>query len=183
MEWKILIVKRCYSLNFFFLSNILNKMPCVEKKADAEGWCLTLLRRPVLSTGRGDSGLLGVSGAGATEFAEGEPSPPPGMDTELHRGLLPLKNCLFSALNRSTLASRSRQSRRLSFRASCRRLNARSLAMTWESGMPNAFGADSEGKGGETGAASGSCPKWRSRTISTEGNGWFSLKSKQGAVE
>lgn len=98
-----------------------------------------------MSRNVGDSGLTGVSntGAGATELAEGDPGAPV-MEEELTSGLLPLKNWRFSARKRSTLASRSRQSRRLSFRASCCRLWARSLAMTWDSGMLNAFGFDSE---------------------------------------
>lgn len=91
----------------------------------------------------GDVGLVWPSeaGAGATEL----PGPPPGPAGEPSAGLPPLKNCLFSARKRRTLASRSRQSRRLSFRASCRRLKARSLAITWERAIPNARGADSAG--------------------------------------
>ena len=66
--------------------------------------------------------MLSELGAGATEFADGELQPPPMMDVELTSGLLALKNYLFSALKWRMLASRSRQSRLLSFRASCRRL-------------------------------------------------------------
>lgn len=88
----------------------------------------------VLSMNAEGTGLLWTSSAGEDAA--------PGDKAEVRNGRFPLC-CHFSARKCSTLASRSRQSRRLSFSASWRCLCARSLAITWERGMPNAWGATS----------------------------------------
>ena len=110
-----MIERRLYVLVSEMLTHILTAFMVII----AVSLPLTLLcPRPVLSRNVGDSWLFWVSESGATELAYGEQRPPAVRDEGATGGLFPLKNCLFSALKRSTEASRSRQSLRLSFRAS-----------------------------------------------------------------
>lgn len=86
----------------------------------------------VLSRNVGERGLLCISRT--------EDEAAPGKPKKLLSGGLPCC-CRFSARKCSTLASKSRQSRRLSFKASCRCLCTRSFAITCHSGRPKALGA------------------------------------------
>lgn len=107
-------------------------------KGETVVWTLTRLwLRELLSRKVGERGLL-CSCIDDDDEAPGAVAVLPG-------ALLPF--CWhFSALKRMTLASSSKQSLRLSFRASCCCLWARSLAITIDRGIPNALGAVSRNR-------------------------------------